>query len=237
MNQLVARYSDRHGRISLDVPDGADFVLVKFPPTGGDPYADSSIDPPHYNASRPAGGTYRLARHVNLSQDLIFSAAFPLEVAWQDAYQATGSQYLPLIVSPNQLAPPEYILPAGIPYNGCFVAGYCPVSVLEQIHAAEGSLRTYYLSVTSVEPTGQWVHTRFAGPQWPGTASGSAAEAPPEQVLGVAPVPISPQDWNCTCPSSGVSSRLPRRQPAFRPAGSTSWAGCWISPQDNLARG
>jgi hypothetical protein len=52
MAQLVARYPDRHGRIGLDVPAGADFVLVKFPPTGGDPHADPVSDPPYHNAGR-----------------------------------------------------------------------------------------------------------------------------------------------------------------------------------------
>jgi hypothetical protein len=195
-DQLLARYPDRHGRISLDVPAGADFVLVKFPPTGGDPYADSLIPLPlpRYNAGRPAGGTYRLGRRfVDLSHDLIFSAAFPLEVAWQDADQATQSEYLPLIVSPNQLAPPEYILPAGIPYDNCFVAGNCSPAVLEQIHDAVMNLEIIYLSVTAIESTGQWVHLRFAGPQWPGAAlvsvTGTRAEAEPRAASAAAPTP------------------------------------------------
>jgi hypothetical protein len=201
MAQLRARYSDRHARIRLDVPAGADSFLLKFPPTGGDPYADSLSPPPYYNAGRPAGGTYRLSRlTVNLSHDLIFSAAFPLEVAWQDADQATGSEYLPLIVAPNQLAPPEYILPTGIPYNGCFVAGNCPPAVLEQIHDAVMNLEIIYLSVTAVEPTGQWVHTRFAGPKWPGAALASVTDARTEPEPRLTPVSAPALEWKLFLP-------------------------------------
>ncbi len=219
MSQLVARYPNRHGRIGLNVPAGADFVLVKFPPTGGDGFADSFIDPPHYNVGRPAAGTYRLGRQtVNLGQNLIFSAAFPLAVTWRDADQAPGSEYLPLIVAPNQLAPPEYILPTGIPYNPCFVAGTCSTAVLEQIHNAVMDMEILYLSVTAVEPAGQWVHARFAGPQWPGVALGNVSDARAQpELVAVAPS-ASPQAWRLYLPIVWRQF-TPPEPPAGIPAG------------------
>ena len=166
MSQMSGAYGWRDGRISLSVPAGANYFLVKFPAMPGDPYTDSHGAPPYVNADRPLGGTYRLSRGLDLSADLTFSAAFPLEVAWRDADRAPGSQYLPLTGHPLELATPEYILAAGIDYNDCFVQGNCPASILQQIHNARMSLEIIYLKVVGPASGGQWIPLRMAGPAW-----------------------------------------------------------------------
>jgi len=165
MQQLQNRYPDRHGRILMHVPEGANYFLVKFPPMPGDPFADQS-QPGYRNAPRLTGSTYRLSSGAYLSANLTFSAAFPLDPAWRDQDQAPGTEFLPLMWHPNELAPPEHILPEGIAYNACFTQGNCPDDVLEQIHAAVMSLQIVYLSSSQPATPGQWVPLKMAGPAW-----------------------------------------------------------------------
>jgi len=174
MDQLRATYPDRHGRILLNIPPGANYFLLKYPPMPGDPYTDSSGKPPYLNADRLSSGTYRLARDTALlSGDLHFSAAFPLEVAWRDADQAPNSEFLPQLRNPTQLAPPEYVIPAGIPYDNCFTQGNCPDGLLQRIYEAEMELEIVYLQVIRSTGEGQWVPVKMAGPAWqPSAASG-----------------------------------------------------------------
>ncbi len=172
MDQLRARYPSRETRIPLSIPAGADYMLLKFPPMPGDPFADQKTGPPYYNAARPTGGTYRLARGA-LSADLIFSAVFPLSVAWQDADLSRGKAFLPVITSPSELAAPEYVLPAGIPYRDCYTYG-CSDQVLQEIYEKEMTLQIIYLSVNKPQTGGDWTSLRMAGPSW----SPSASEAP-----------------------------------------------------------
>ena len=174
MGQMSARYGERNWRIPLNVPDGANLFLLKFPPMPGDAYTDQNSGPPYLNASRPTGGTYRLAKNItDLSTDMTFSAAFPVKRFWQDADQAPGSRFLPVFANPDQLEAPEYVLPAGIAYNNCFIAGNCSPSVLEQIYNTEMNLEIVYLSVTKPRIGGQWVPVKMAGPQWSPSATTS----------------------------------------------------------------
>jgi hypothetical protein len=173
MNQMSGTFGWRHTRIPLSVPDGADYFLVKFPATPGDPYTDSRSAPPYMNAERPSSGTYRLSRG-GLSADLTFSAAFPLEIAWQDADQAPGSEYLPLMRDSTELATLEYVLPAGIAYNDCFTQGNCPSSVLQEIYDAEMTLEIIYLKILQPGAGGQWVPLQMAGPAWSAAAAASS---------------------------------------------------------------
>lgn len=176
MGQMSKTYGNRNWRIPLNVPDDANLFLLKFPPMPGDAYTDSRTGPPYLNASRLTGGTYRLAKNfTDLSFDMVFSAAFPVNRFWQDADQAPGSTFLPLYANPDQLEAPEYVLPAGIAYNNCFADGPCPPAVLDQIYNTEMSLEIVYLAVTKPRIGGQWVPLKAAGPQW----SPSAAAAGP----------------------------------------------------------
>jgi hypothetical protein len=171
MSQLRSIYDDRHGRIPLSIPAGANYFLLSFPPMPGDPYTDTEL--PYRNADRLSAGTYRLSG-TDLSTDMVFSAAFPLQTAWQDADQAPGSAFLPMLTDLPELAPPEYVLPAGIAWNSCFTQGNCPPDVLSQIHDAVMSLEIVYLSVSKPASGGEWVPLQMAGPAWsPSSLGGS----------------------------------------------------------------
>jgi hypothetical protein len=184
MDQLRSIYPDRNDRIPLSAPPEANYFLVKYPPQPGDPYADLN-DGIYDNADRPSSGSYRLSRWVYLSTDLVFSGAFPLSPAWEDADRFPGADFLPLLTAPDELAAPEYVLPAGIPYNDCFTQGNCSPGVLEQIYNTEMMLDIVYLSVSEPQIPGNWLSLRFAGPAWtpsalPGVGpSGSTASPPP----------------------------------------------------------
>jgi hypothetical protein len=187
MEQMWGTYGHRNWRIPLDVPQGANYFLLKFPPMAGDPYTDQSSGPPYPNASRPTGGTYRLAKNItDLSTDLTFSAAFPVKRFWKDADQAPGSSFLPVLGNPDELEAPEYVLPAGIAYNNCYTQGNCSSSILQQIYNAEMSLEIVYLAVDKPRTGGEWVSLKMAGPSW---SPSSLAIAPfasdwPEQAMG-----------------------------------------------------
>jgi hypothetical protein len=169
MRQLESTYGSRHGRIPLSIAPGSDYILVKAPTMPGDAYTDK--EPPYYNADRPSSGTYRLSKDVvNLSADLTISALFPLKVTWQDADQAPGNLFLPLITEPTELAPPEYVIPTGIAYDNCFTQGDCSPSILQQIYDAEMTLEILYLRV-SRPAEGQWVPVKMAGPAWSPSAA------------------------------------------------------------------
>jgi len=180
MNQLRSTYPDRHARIYLNIPPVVDYVLVKFPPMPGDAYMDS-------NAQRPTGGTYRLALDINrLSTDLIFTGGFPTEVAWRDHDQAPKAKFLPEMVAPHWLAPPEYVIPAGVPYNDCFTRGNCPGSVLEEIYEAQMELEITFLKVIRRVNNGAWVPVRFTGPAWSPSmqSAGVGLPRPAVQIAG-----------------------------------------------------
>ena len=185
MNQLRSTYGDRHERIPLSVPAGADFFLLKFPPMPGDPYTDKEA--PFRNADRPSAGTYRLSKNVSeLSTDLVFSAAFPLHLAWRDADQSGSSEFLPVMWEPTDLAPPEYVIPAGVPYDPCFTTGNCSSSVLRQIYSAQMNLQIIYLQVNRMSADKQWVPLKMAGPSWYPAA---AAPTPADDALNQ-PMPL-----------------------------------------------
>jgi hypothetical protein len=180
MSQMSEAYGWRHGRIPLSIPAGATHFLLRFPSMPGDAYTDSHAGPPFLNADRPSAGTYRLARGLDLSGDLTFSGAFPLDVAWHDADRAPGTRFLPLMDKAVALAPPEYVLPAGISFNNCFTQGNCPASLLQQIYDAEMRLEIIYLKVVPPAYGGQWVSVQMAGPAWSpaATATESTVAAP-----------------------------------------------------------
>lgn len=173
MSQLRSTYSDRHGRIPLSIPAGANYFLLKFPPMPGDPYTDFQL-PVYRNADRLSAGTYRLSDDPKLSTDMVFSAGFPIQNAWQDADQASESEFLPVLTNLPELAPLEYVLPAGMAWNPCFTQGNCSSDVLGQIHDAVMSLQIVYLSVYKPASGGEWVSLQMAGPAWsPSNLDGS----------------------------------------------------------------
>ncbi len=166
MSQMMGRFGPRHERIALAIPPGANYFVLRFPPMPGDYYTDKGRGT-FENANRPTGGTYRLVGDGDsLSADLTTSTAFPLRVAWRDQDQAPGTTYLPQLVHPDQLAPLEYLIPAGVTYDPCFTQGNCPTGMLDQIYDTSMTLQVFYLSVTSSSAAGEWVPLKMAGPAW-----------------------------------------------------------------------
>jgi hypothetical protein len=57
--QMGDRYGNRHDKFTLDIPDGADFLWLNYPPTPVSAYASptSTLD---HNIRLPSSGTYRL---------------------------------------------------------------------------------------------------------------------------------------------------------------------------------
>jgi hypothetical protein len=176
MDQLKAAFGSRAFRVGLDLPEGASHFLLRFPAMPADPYTDRNIGYPYPNADRPVSGTYRLWRPVHeLSTNMNVSAAFPVTEAWRDADQAPGTEFLPLMPSPTELAAPEYILPAGITYRDCFTTGTCSREVLDQIYNTSMTLEIVYLSIRNPRLDGEWISLEMAGPLWTPTASQTAA--------------------------------------------------------------
>lgn len=205
MDQLRSIYPDRNTRIPLSIPPEANYFLIRYPPLPGDAYTDL-YDGTYDNADRLSSGSYRLARWVYLSTDLIFSGIFPLNPAWEDADRYPGSEFLPVLTDCDELASPEYVIPAGIPYNDCFTQGNCPQGILEQIHNTEMELEIIYLhlSVAGFPLPGDWSSLRLAGPAW--APSGGVGTSP----SGSSASPIA----------SGAQQELsPRSQPPPAPQG------------------
>lgn len=218
MQQLLGAFGARSPRIHLNIPNGANFFLLKFPPMPGDAYTDVGTNPPYLNAARLSAGTYRLWQPIHeLSTDLVFSAAFPLRRAWQDADQAPGSSFLPVMASPSELETPEYVLPAGISYNSCFTAGNCSSAVLQQIYDQQMMLEVVYLSIAKPTTGGQWVSLRMAGPAWSSSAAGAALTmSDPAQQLTSTEDPLQrtlagPLDHRVFLPlvSTGIREEIP----------------------------
>jgi hypothetical protein len=161
MAQLRGRYGDRHPRIPLSIPEGANYVVFVYPPMPFDAY-----DGTGNNLQRPVGGTVRLAPDEGmLSQDLMHGGAFPLRVAWQDADQSAGP-YLSLLPPINRITPPEYVVPAGVAYNACFLQGNCSDSILRQIYEATMSMRIVYLRVDTPYEGIEALPLRVADETW-----------------------------------------------------------------------
>ena len=165
MQQLRGRYADRHPRIFLNIPAGANYVLFIYPPMPFDVY-DSTGN----NLQRPIAGSVRLAPdEAMLSQDLVHGGAFPLQVAWQDADQSAGP-YLSLLPPIDRITPPEFVVPAGIAYDPCFLSGTCSEAVLRQIYEATMTLRIVYLRVEPLYSGTQALPLKVADETWLGLA-------------------------------------------------------------------
>jgi hypothetical protein len=161
MEQLRRRYRDRHPRIPLNMPQGANYILFVCPPMPFDVYDASG-----YNLQRPIGGTVRLAPNEGmLSQDLTHGGAFPLQAAWQDADQSAGP-YLSVLPPIDRITPPEYVVPAGIAFNECFLRGNCSDAVLSQIYESTMSMRIVYLRVETAYDSTQALPLRAADETW-----------------------------------------------------------------------
>jgi hypothetical protein len=165
MGQLLSYCGERHGRIQLSIPLQANYFLVQYPSMPGDPYTDINSGRPYPNQARLSGGTYRLGENSELSADLTFSAAFPLDAVWQDADQSP-TEFLRLLSSATKLAPPEYVLPAGLPFNDCYTYGNCSSSVLQEICDTWMSLDVVFLAIDRPDDGTDHTPIKLAGPAW-----------------------------------------------------------------------
>ncbi|MHB1293877.1 MAG: hypothetical protein ACYC4R_02670 [Anaerolineae bacterium] len=118
---------ERHTRIALNRPAGANYVMFNYPPIPFDVYTGG-------NLLRPSSGTVRLTPDFqNLCADMTYAGAFPLEAGWQDADQSNVPPYVGYYLSLishtlgplSQLTPPEYVVAADTPYNACMESGTC----------------------------------------------------------------------------------------------------------------
>lgn len=176
MNQMTARYSLRHERFALSIPEGANYLLVINPPMPGQAcYYNPPNDYCTPNEQRPSGGTMRLEGSA-LSVDLLHGGSFFLGLAWKDADLSGNSEFLPIISPLTRITAPEYVLPPGIGWNACYTAGNCSNSVLQAIHDATAILRLVYLRVSMPYGNIDVLPVKVAGPGWsPAGASQTAA--------------------------------------------------------------
>lgn len=161
-SQMRSRYGNRHDKFDLHPPEGADYVLVKYPPTPVDPYTGY----PAVDVARPTSGSYRInGPGTMLSVDHVNSMAIPLYGHWQDADMG-GDDYLTFFSSPNRIASPEYFVPAGVAYDPCMVNGSCSNELLEQIYNTEMAMTIYYYRINRTAEGLNKLPIKQVGPQW-----------------------------------------------------------------------
>jgi len=165
MDQLQARYSERHTYIGMSIPPGANYVFAVYQPMPGD-YTGQPYDANDPNRSLPSAGTTRL-RALNLSGDLANFGAFPLQITWQDAdLTSSSAPYLPAQHDPSKFTAPEFVIPPGVPYDDCFIYGTCSNEVLAAIHDTRAPITLVYLSVSAPTSGCELIPLKFAGPYW-----------------------------------------------------------------------
>jgi hypothetical protein len=147
-NQLEKKYGTRHDKFEMSVPAGADFFLLRYPPTPIDPYA--SVDSP-INAGLAGSGTYRLERrNGGLSVDHLNTMLLPLLGQWQDT-GPTADGFLPYRTDYTRLTSPEYFLPPGFDYQPCMTSGNCPDWLLQALWNHSYTIDLFYYKVERME--------------------------------------------------------------------------------------
>lgn len=164
VSQLSARFSDRHERFQLHIPENADYLWLNFPAMPVDMYTQFPGNPTS-NVGRPTGGTYRMNTSQGLSVDHVSSMGLPLRGHWKDMDLANGSIYLPYMEGAS-MAAPEYFVPAGVEYNPCMIQGNCSTALLDQIYNTSMNMQAVYLRVTRISCGLQQVSLRMVGPSW-----------------------------------------------------------------------
>jgi hypothetical protein len=190
-NQLTRRFGDRHDKFDLTIPAGADYLLVKYPPTPVDPY----MGQPEINIFWPTSGSYRLSGPNNtLSVDHVSSMGVPIYGQWQDADQS-GGDYLRFFSNVQRLASPEYFVPAGVPYDGCMVQGNCSDTLLDKIHDTPMSMTVYYYRVARIRDGLTRIPLKQVGPDWSSSRAAGADTA--------ASAPVADQPTAATAMAGG----------------------------------
>ncbi len=144
VEQMHARYGERHDKFLIDAPDEADYLWFVYPPTPIDPYAAGNPA----NLDLPGSGTYRLALGVSrLTVDNLNSMGVPLAGQFRDSDQTPGAAFLEYLTPLNRIASPEYFLPPGIAYDPCMTLGGCSPELLEQVYTTTYPITAHYLQV------------------------------------------------------------------------------------------
>jgi hypothetical protein len=187
VQQMASRYGERHGSFSLNVPQGADYVWLNYPPSPVSAYAPatSSLD---HNIRLPSSGTYRLVDSNGAkSVDHVVSMALPLNAEWIDA-DLSGGSWLEQMKTILQLSAPEYFVPPGVNYDPCMMNGGCPDGVLEDVYNKKAQMTLYYYQVRRLQSSNlTMVPLRQVGPDWsPGT---QGASSPPMQTAAQSSLP------------------------------------------------
>jgi len=212
MDQMRDRYDDRHGRIPLSIPVGANYVLFQYPLI---PFYVYDED----NLLRLSTGSVRLApaEAAMLSADLVHGGAFPLHAAWQDAgqvkwYEEDSSQpdlpyserFLTRLGPIMYIAPPEYVVPPDTAYDDCFRNGGCPSALLDGIHDARMTLRVVYLKVERPSTGTSLVPLRMADDSWQPALATTPSNATVEQGAFSVYLPVT-----LTADQAGISREVP----------------------------
>ena len=198
VTQLRAKFDDRHYRLRLNIPPGADYFLLNFPMLPVDPFTQFPENT-HGNIDRPSGGTYRVYGS-GLSVDHVNTMGLPLYGHWVDSDRSSG-EYLSYFQQPSQLEAPDYIIPDGVQYEPCMLSGTCPDSLLEQIWDTRMTLEIIYLRVerTAAGASGMdQIPLKMVGPEWHGPDGAAAAASSPDSAVPSVPprgtVPVARTD-------------------------------------------
>ena len=176
MDQMRARYPERHTYINMTIPPGANYIFAVYQPMPGD-YTGQPYDASDPNRSLPSAGTTRLWAS-KLSGDLANYGVFPLQITWQDAdLTSSSATYLPVLRHPSMFTAPEFVILPGIAYDDCFIYGTCSNDVLAQIYNANAPITLVYLSVTPPTSDCERIPLKFAGPYWTPDMDGAGLQA------------------------------------------------------------
>ena len=225
-SQLSRNFPNRHDKFAMNIPEGAQFALVTFPPTPVHPYVNEPID---LNLQLPGSGTYRIGRKnsLNLSVDHAVTAAIPLYWQPRDADQSGGETYLPTFTEPGELASLEYFVPVGVEYNRCMRAGTCSNAIIRQIYDAQMEMTIHYLAVDRINVGLDRIPLKQVGPRWsPGQTTAQIAG---QTVIGAVPGTVPPANGPLYLPLV-LSDIRPDVPPADR-------AGCpcgWFTPEGRM---
>ena len=142
-DQMKKKYGTRHDEFYMNIPEGADYVWLNYPPT---PISLYSMNMTDENINLPFGGTYRFYAD-ELSNDHMVSMGIPIYQQWQDTDLDEG-KWLEPIGKTARIQSPEYFVLRGTSYDPCMTNGACPDSLLDQIYNAEDQMTLYFYKVS-----------------------------------------------------------------------------------------
>jgi len=151
-HQMISKFSSRHDEPLMEIPEGADYVFVKYVPKPfNEAWPSEGIE---------TGGTYRFIGErpdgnpfPYLSGDHLASHGLPLFTHAIDSDLLDGKKFNTEFRDPIAFSCPEFFVPAGVAYQPCMTNGPCGDDVLNQIHNAPAMQETlYYYKVERTQP-------------------------------------------------------------------------------------